>query len=410
MKLLIFTQKVDKNDSVLGFFHTWITEFSKRCEFVTVICLEEGEHDFSKNAKPRSVNSSEFSTTGVKVLSLGKEKNAEHMRNIRGTSQNKSPHPLYKLYNFKNFINYFRLYKLYNFTNFITKISNKLIYIWKFYVHLWKERGSYDTVFIHMNPEYMVLGGPWWRLAGKKTALWYTHRQVNLKLKIAEFFTNTIFTVATESFKLKSNKIKIVGHGIPVEIFEKPKDFVRKDDKFRLVSVGRITPIKNFDILIEATNVLKKEIPNLEVVIVGGPTQTGDTEYFEKLKSLVSKYGLENTVHFAGSITNDKIREHYWNSDISINLCPTGGVDKVVLESMASGTLVLASNRAFQSYFGEYSGQLLFAEGDVDDLVQKALKLKENKDKNAIINYLVGVVKERSSLTSLITKITEEMK
>ena len=45
MKLLICTQKVDKNDSVLGFFHRWIEEFAKHCEKVTVICLQKGDDD-----------------------------------------------------------------------------------------------------------------------------------------------------------------------------------------------------------------------------------------------------------------------------------------------------------------------------------------------------------------------------
>ena len=59
MKLLIITQKVDINDPVLGFFHRWLEEFAKHYEFVTVICLEKGEHRLPEN---------------VKVLSLGKEK------------------------------------------------------------------------------------------------------------------------------------------------------------------------------------------------------------------------------------------------------------------------------------------------------------------------------------------------
>jgi len=56
MNLLIITQKVDKNDQNLGFFHAWIKEFSKYCT-VSVICLYKGEYDLP----------------GVRVYSLGKE-------------------------------------------------------------------------------------------------------------------------------------------------------------------------------------------------------------------------------------------------------------------------------------------------------------------------------------------------
>ena len=58
MKLLICTQKVDKNDDLLGFFHAWIAEFAQNCEGVTVVCLFRGEVDLPEN---------------VRVLSLGKE-------------------------------------------------------------------------------------------------------------------------------------------------------------------------------------------------------------------------------------------------------------------------------------------------------------------------------------------------
>lgn len=58
MRLLIVTQKVDKNDPILGFFHRWIEEFSKHCEKLTVICLQAGEFKLPAN---------------VTVLSLGKE-------------------------------------------------------------------------------------------------------------------------------------------------------------------------------------------------------------------------------------------------------------------------------------------------------------------------------------------------
>ena len=48
-KLLIFTQKADINDPVLGFFHKWIEEFSKNFESIIVVCLEKGEFNFNRS-------------------------------------------------------------------------------------------------------------------------------------------------------------------------------------------------------------------------------------------------------------------------------------------------------------------------------------------------------------------------
>ena len=68
MNLLILTQKVNKNDPILGFFHQWIEEFSNRFEKVTVICLQKGEYNLPSN---------------VKVYSLGKESGKSKIKYVK---------------------------------------------------------------------------------------------------------------------------------------------------------------------------------------------------------------------------------------------------------------------------------------------------------------------------------------
>jgi glycosyltransferase involved in cell wall biosynthesis len=347
MRLLILTQKVDREDPILGFFHAWIEEFAKKFEKVHVICLEKGNYGLPPN---------------VEVLSLGKEDG-----------------------------------------------ESKIKYIFNLFKYLFRLNGEYDAVFVHMNQEYLVLAGWWWKLMGKKTVLWYVHRQVNIKLRIAEFFVDNIFSVSKETFNLKSNKVHFVGHGIPLEIFKKPETYQRRDDKFSIVSIGRISPIKNLEILIESADILHKNIPNLQINIIGGPTKKGDQEYFDKLRAMVKEMHLEHVVEFWGETPNYNTIQCYWQSDISVNLSPTGGVDKAVLESIASGTPALASNKAFEEYFGKYKEDLMFKERDAQDLAQKIIKFKDRRDKDAVINFLLDRVKEKSDLKYLISKITQEI-
>ena len=114
LKLLIITQAIDLDNPVLGFFHRWVGEFSKHNEKLTVICLEKGKYNLPAN---------------VEVLSLGKEEG-----------------------------------------------SSRFKYLWCFYKYLWRERTNYDVVFVHMNQEYILLAGWWWRLTGKKVVLWRNHQ------------------------------------------------------------------------------------------------------------------------------------------------------------------------------------------------------------------------------------------
>jgi hypothetical protein len=149
MKLLILTQKVDINDDVLGFMHGWIVEFAKNCELVTVICLEKGEVNLPDN---------------VKVLSLGKE-----------TSR------------------------------------SRIKYLFNFYRYIWQYRGDYDNIFVHMNEQYVLLGGIFWKFWRKRIGLWYAHGFVPFSLRIAERMSDIIFTSTQSGFRLESDKKELSG-------------------------------------------------------------------------------------------------------------------------------------------------------------------------------------------------------
>jgi len=348
MKLLIITQKVDKNDPILGFFHRWIIEFAKYCEQVIVICLQKGEYDLPSN---------------VRIISLGKEKGV-----------------------------------------------SKIKYIYNFYRYIWQERKNYDSVFVHMNPEYLVLAGFWWRLTGKKIALWYTHRQVNLRLRIAEKFAQIIFTAADKSFGLQSSKVEVIGHGIEVESFKCVKNQSNSQELI-ILHVGRITRIKNCDTLIRVGNELIGKINRpIKIWFVGETVTKEDILYRQELDTLIKDLGMEDVVEFKGSVSQEKIKDYYCQSDISVNLTPTGGIDKAVLESMASGIPVFSSNQSFVPYFDKYQKELLFKEKDYLGLSEKIDNLLIKPEYLSVVGeYLQGQVLDKSSLQKLIPLIIARM-
>ena len=349
MKLLIITQKVDTADDVLGFFHTWIKEFASHFEKVTVICLEKGQYEFPKN---------------VSVFSLCKEEK-----------------------------------------------SSRILYLWHFFKFIFLKRRDYDSVFVHMNPEYIVLGGFLWRLLKKKIVLWYVHRQVNLKLRVAEKFSHVIFSTTREAFRLRSKKVQFVGHGIDVSQFSRKIDSAFHDP-VRILHVGRITLIKNLDILIETAVFLKKNwSKKFTITLIGAPKTHSDRTYERLLKEMVEKEGLQNDIIFGGSVSYQKIIDSYCNADISINLTPSGGMDKSVLESIASGTIILSANTAFRDLFGAYYQELLYNERDARDLATKIKSIAEKsfEERKKIAHYLYTRVSKDFSLEKLVHRISETL-
>jgi glycosyltransferase involved in cell wall biosynthesis len=344
MKILIITQVVDKNNSVLGFFCGWINEFAKQCEKVTVVCLEKGDCALPDN---------------VKVLSLGKEKG-----------------------------------------------NSKLKYIFNFYKYIWNERNNYDFVFVHMNPEYVVLGAVVWRFLKKRVSLWYTHGTVTLKLKLATFLSDIIFTASKKSFRIQSEKVKVVGHGINTDAFSFDKKGINKQ-KPKLVSIGRISKIKRQDLAVKVLGDLKKEGIDAELFIVGEPLTEDDRNYKIELELIVEKNNLKNDVKFFGSVSNNDLPKFLQGMDVLVHTSETGSLDKVVLEAMSAGVVVLSTSSAVHEVLpSEYLSKLgmeKYNDSMIDVLVD--LFKKDESRINEAQRIGVEYIKGNHNLDKLISRI-----
>lgn len=303
MRLLILTQKVDKNDDLLGFFHTWLFQFAARFDRITVICLSKGIYDLPDN---------------VSVYSLGKEEGVSKIR-----------------------------------------------YIIRFFRYIVKLRKEYDTVFVHMNPEYVVLGGLLWCLWGKRILMWYNHPQGNFYIRCARFMSFRVLHTSPFAFASRFKNALQMPVGIPMESFRKDKATKRKVRTF--LSLGRISPIKKVDLILEAAQVLHKQQTRFVVSIYGQPTNESDRQYEKILKTKYQELLQIGVVSLCGGVPNYKTKDVYSQHEIFVNVTPSGSFDKAILEAMASELVVVTSN---QSLCGILPDALLPKEGDVESLAE----------------------------------------
>jgi len=317
MRLLFVTQKVDRNDAILGFVHGWLLELSKHFESIVVICLQKGDFDLPNN---------------VRVLSLGKE---------GGISR------------FKYLIN--------------------------FYKYIWRERKNYNKVFVHMNPEYVVLGGLFWRLAGKKVVMWYNHIRGNWKVRLAMLLVNTLCHTSPHAFTAGTEKSVRMPAGIDTNLFKLNEAITRIAGS--IMYIGRIAPIKKIGLLISAAKALDEQNVDFMLDIYGSASHK-DVEYLSELKDVSLALQTKGKLFFRGAIANCSVPEIFNNHLISVNLTNKGSYDKTVLEGMACHTLPVVSNTSFSDLV---SPKFRFKEGDLNDLVEKlksalALPLAERVD------------------------------
>ncbi|MDO8443243.1 MAG: glycosyltransferase family 4 protein [bacterium] len=380
MKLLIITQKVDMSDPVLGFFHHWIEEFSKRYEKVAVIALGVGEYHLPEN---------------VKVLSLGKEKCLV----IPALSRNPDPRSHIKC-------------------GMTDGLFIRLKYIFNFYKYIWSERKNYDAVFVHMNQEYVLLGCFLWRfmaktlfserspvprsgIRGKKIWLWRNHPKGNLLTDLSIFLSNRVFCTSKYSYTAKFKKTEIMPVGIDTNLFKKRSEI--KKILNSILFLGRISPVKNIDLLIESLNILNKEDFSFNAVIVGDASEK-DRQYYELIKNKVREYGLDKKINFRKAVTPKETPDLYNEYELFVNLTLTGSMDKTIFEAMACETPILTSN---QSLKGFIDNVFIINENDVIWLasrIKEIISLSDDK-KNGLGKELRKFAVENHSLEKLMEKI-----
>jgi glycosyltransferase involved in cell wall biosynthesis len=254
-----------------------------------------------------------------------------------------------------------------------------------------------------MNPIYMPLGILFWKVWGKKVALWYTHKHVDFKLKLATFLTDKVFSASKESFRIDTPKLLVTGHGIMTDDFTfSPRV---GEEEVKLVIVGRISSIKQTK---KAVEILKEVLVHhrARLTIVGDVVTNEDKSYKEELFSYIEKEGLVERVVFEGAIPHDEIPKVLKNNSIMIHTSRTGSVDKVVLEALLSGVLVLTENESFKIPLLSTG---MFMEG-ASTRAYKDKVISFVHDKEAFLKAVTAGrkwVEDNHSLKALIPKIKE---
>lgn len=326
--IIIFNLKTDADDDVLGFTTDWINAFAKCFNKVFVITMSKGKDETADN---------------VEVYSVGKEKGYSEPR---------------------------RVIEFY-------KIFNKLI----------KEH-KIEGIFAHMIPEFAILAGPLAKKNKIPLVLWFAHKSVNWRLKLAEKFVTRIFTPSPESCRLKNRgKIVITGHGINTEKFRPLK---RKNSKTKtFLTVSRISPIKNIDKMIEFIGRYYLQNNNISFSIVGRPLNSLDKKYYESLKRLVENKKLGKIIKFKQAVPYKNIEKEYQRAAYFLNFSETGSVDKAVLEALCCGCLPITTNSAFkgQSFYFETPEKI-----DIDKIKIDKKIIEKNKIVN-VIQKFVEIIK-----------------
>lgn len=136
-----------------------------------------------------------------------------------------------------------------------------------------------------------------------------------------------------------AERITVLRNGVDLEKFSPPKDRSELRRQLGLtgmvlLSVGHLIERKGHDLVIRAL----AELPETRLLIAGeGPER-------DSLVSIVNERGLSSRVQFLGAISHERLRDYYGAADALVLASSREGWANVLLESMACGTPVVASN------------------------------------------------------------------
>ena len=142
--------------------------------------------------------------------------------------------------------------------------------------------------------------------------------------------------------------ILVVGNGVDSARFSPmPRAEARRllgipDDARVLVTVGGLVERKGFHRVIACLPELLKEYPRLHYLAVGSAGPEGD--FSAQLRAQVARLGLGEHVHFLGALPPDEVRRAVSAADVSVLATRNEGWANVLLEAMACGVPVVATD------------------------------------------------------------------
>jgi glycosyltransferase involved in cell wall biosynthesis len=206
-----------------------------------------------------------------------------------------------------------------------------------------------------------------------------------LKEKVARAkFVSTISYFARSQVMFFSDpedwhKIRIIHCGVSPALYapaDGPALPARRDGEIRLVFVGRLAPVKGLRVLLEALETLLPELPHLHLVLVGdGPDRA-------RLEAAAADLGP--AVTFTGYLSQKDVAQAMQAADICVLPSFAEGVPVVLMEALASGKPVIATQVAGVGELVEdgRSGYLV-SPGDMAGLAARIRDLAEDADLRA---------------------------
>ncbi len=266
---------------------------------------------------------------------------------------------------------------------------------------LMRQHGPYDM--IHAYQASQAAGGGWllkWIYPRIQFVVTVQEgKALNRQPWLMKFFRHLVFKKA-DAVTVISNylaqyvrsqnsevPILIIPNGVDSDKF-KPVD---GHDPKTIITVSRLVEKNGVRDLIDAIVIVKKEIPDIKLLIVGGGHLREGLEL--KVKSLK----LENNVEFVGEVSNDLLPQYLFKASIFVRPSLSEGLGTAFLEAMVAGLPIIGTPvGGIPDFLKDGETGLFCKVSDPKDLADKIVRILKNKElREKIINNARALVVQK---------------
>lgn len=179
----------------------------------------------------------------------------------------------------------------------------------------------------------------------------------------------------------------VIENGVTEGLFP---EFNTSERPIDVIGVGSLIPLKKYSSFVDVIVTLKKEFPNINVVIVGeGPEK-------KMLQEKIIGEGLASNIKLSGSIPHQEVLKYLSQSKILLHTSTYEGSSGVIMEALYSGCFVVTNfsvslNPVKNVEFASSTNEMI-------NTIAKMLKNKELKQERIIYNTMKNSTQKIISL------------
>lgn len=175
--------------------------------------------------------------------------------------------------------------------------------------------------------------------------------------------------------KLGFRRVHVIRYGIDVTPLAEVPSPVEKANEPTVLYVGRLVPSKRVANIVEAVSLVRKDVPNVRLWIVGD----GKPHYMAKLRHQVRRHGLDGHVQFWGKVSLEKKFQLMKQAHVVALASVREGWGLVVIEANAMGTPAVVYNvHGLRDSVRHGETGLICKENTAQGLAEKVLAILTN--------------------------------